>query len=162
MNRRNFIITVFLLNFFVLSFGANAKTKTWVNRLEPTNWWTGMQHNELQLMLFGPKISDAIVTVDYEGVTLKRKVLTDNPDYAFLYLAINENAKPGTMNIVLSRGKKKQTIAYELKARREGSALRKSFSEADAVYLLMPDRFVNGNPANDSIKGYHQGVNRMD
>ena len=162
MNRINFIITVFLLNFFVLSFGANAKTKTWVNRLEPTNWWTGMQHNELQLMLFGPRISDAIVTVDYEGVTLKRKVLTDNPDYAFLYLAINENAKPGTMNIVLSRGKKKQTIAYELKARREGSALRKSFSEADAVYLLMPDRFVNGNPANDSIKGYHQGVNRMD
>lgn len=153
------LYSILFFLFFTVFF-VHSGNNPWISRIEPTNWWTGMQKTELQLMLYGPKISEATVTINYNGVVLKRKVLTDNADYAFLYLEISENAKPGFMNIVLARGKKKQTISYELKARREGSALRRSFSEADAVYLLMPDRFVNGNTANDSVKGYHQGVNR--
>ncbi len=153
-----FYVLIFLLSIF----SVNANRNSWINRIEPTNWWTGMKHTELQLMLFGPKISDAAIHVNYEGVLFKRKVLTDNADYVFLYLDVTEKAKPGNMNIVLTRGKKKQTISFELKARRDGSANRESFSEADAVYLIFPDRFVNGNSANDSVPGYHQGVNRGD
>lgn len=158
MKKLNFTILIIVIT----TFSANAGKNSWINRVEPTHWWTGMKQTELQLMMYGHKISDATVNIDCEGVSLKRKVLTDNPDYVFLYLDITENAKPGNINIVLTRGKKKQTIAYELKARRDGSAMRESFSEADAVYLIFPDRFVNGNPGNDSITGYHQGVNRTD
>lgn len=154
-------IGLFLIAVFFFSH-LQAKTQSWVKRLEPTFWWTDMNNSEFQLMLYGVEISKSDISIDNKEVTIIRKELTDNPNYVFLYLKVSKVAQPGKFNILLKKGKKKQTVAYELKKRREGSAFRKSFYEADAVYLLMPDRFANGNSANDSIKGYLQGVNRND
>lgn len=139
-----------------------AKSKSWIQRVEPAFWWTDMNQPELQVMLYGKDLRDAEILIEYPGVTVLRKAYTDNPNYIFLYLNVARETQPGKFNIILNKGKETQTIIYELKERRKGSYARKSFSEADAVYLLMPDRFANGNPANDSIKGYHQGVNRKD
>lgn len=154
--KKNLIVIFIVIAFFDL----NAKAKSWVQRLEPTLWWTEMNNPELQLMIYGKNISDVEFSINYAGVTIARKALTDNPNYVFLYLNIAKDTKPGKFNIILKKGKQKQTYGYELKSRRLGSAMRESFTEADAVYLIMPDRFANGNPANDSIPGYHQGVNR--
>jgi len=147
---------------FVLFITLNISSKTipLVQRLEPTFWWTDMHQPELQLMFYGSGIAAAEFSLNYPGVTVLRKELTDNTNYVFLYLNIAKDTKPGKFNIILKKGKIKLTIAYELKTRHIESAERHSFTEADAVYLLMPDRFVNGNAANDSIAGYHQGVNR--
>ncbi len=139
---------------------ATMKPKPIVQRIEPTFWWTDMKNNTLQLMLYGSGISNASIKINYPGVTISDKQLTDNTNFVFLYINIANNTKPGKFNIELKRGRAKQILAYELKARRTDSANRKSFTEADAVYLLMPDRFANGNAANDSVKGYLQGVNR--
>ncbi len=125
---------------------------------EPTFWWTDMHNKELQLMFHGNNIAQTEFSIDYPGVTITDKKLTDNPNYVFLYLNIDASAKAGKFNITLKNGRKKQLVPYELKARREGSALRESFSEKDNVYLIMPDRFANGKPENDAVKGYHQGV----
>ena len=154
--KRFFLIAITVI--FILS--VDAKTQPWVQRLEPTFWWVGMQQPELQLMIYGKGIGEAEFTINYSGVSISRKQLTDNPNYVFLYLNITKDTQPGKFNIVMQIAKKKQTISYELKSRRAGSAMRKSFNEADAIYLLMPDRFVNGVVANDSITGYHQGVHR--
>jgi glycosidase len=156
--KKTLIIAICLFSAIVL----HAKTKPWIQRLEPTFWWTDMKNTELQLMLYGQGISAANVVINYPGVTITEKKVTDNPNYVFLYLNIAKESKAGKFNIELRKGKKKQVFSYELKARRAGSAMRESFSEADAVYLIMPDRFANGNTANDSVKGYHQGVNRSD
>ncbi|MFA6581782.1 MAG: alpha-amylase family glycosyl hydrolase, partial [Paludibacter sp.] len=137
-----------------------AKTLPLVQRVEPTFWWTEMNQPELQIMLYGVGINSAEVSVICPGISIVKKELTDNANYIFLYLDIAKNTLPGKFNIVLKKGKQKQTLVYELKKRRDKSAARKSFTEADAIYLLMPDRFANGNPANDSIPGYHQGVHR--
>ncbi|MHB9140500.1 MAG: glycoside hydrolase family 13 protein [Paludibacter sp.] len=137
-----------------------AKTLPLVQRIEPTFWWTEMNQPELQIMLYGVGINSAEVSVICPGISIVKKELTDNANYIFLYLDIAKNTLPGKFNIVLKKGKQKQTLVYELKKRRDKSAARKSFTEADAIYLLMPDRFANGNPANDSIPGYHQGVHR--
>lgn len=136
------------------------KQQILVQRLEPTFWWTDMKNSELQLMIYGQGLSAADFKVNYFGVSVLRKELTDNPNYVFLYLNIAKNTKPGKFLIQVQNGKQSQSLTYELKTRRNGSAQRTSFTEADAVYLLMPDRFANGNTANDSIKGYLQGVNR--
>lgn len=136
------------------------KQQPWIQRLEPTCWWTDMKNPELQLMVYGQGVSSAEFSLDYPGVKIVRKELTDNANYVFLYLNIEKNTVPGKFTLKLKKGKQLQQFSYELKARRQGSATRKSFTEADAVYLLMPDRFANGNPANDSVKGYMQGVNR--
>ncbi len=143
-----------------LIFQLEAKTPAWVQRIDPTFWWTEMNSPELQIMLYGIDISKADISIDYQGVSISKKELTDNPNYVFLYLTIAKNTQPGKFNIILKKDKKKQILVYELKKRREGSASRKSFTEADAIYLLMPDRFANGNSSNDSITGYHQGVHR--
>lgn len=153
-------ILLFSVLFISLAFHVEAKAASWVQKLEPTFWWTDMNQPEFQLMLYGVDISKSTVSINYPGVSIARKVLADSPNYVFLYLNVAKGTLPGKLNIVLKRGTKTQTVAYELKKRREDSATRKSFTEAAAVYLLMPDRFVNGNPANDSIVGYHQGVHR--
>jgi len=133
-----------------------------VTRVEPTYWWTNMHNPDLQLMLHGKDISKSDVSINYPGITITDKKLTDNPNYIFLYININRETKAGFFNIELKNGKKKQLVKYELKERLPNSANRASFTEADNVYLLMPDRFANGNLANDSIKGYIQAVNRSD
>jgi len=156
-NRSIPLVAVLLLVTMLLS----AKTQKWVQRVEPAYWWTEMNQSEFQVMLYGLDIQSSDISVQYQGVTISRKELTSNPNYVFLYLNVSSEALPGKFNIVLKRGKKSQTIDYELKERRAGSSSRKSFTEADAVYLLMPDRFANGNTANDSVTGYHQGVHRM-
>ncbi len=147
-------LTVFLL------FSLHAKDQKWVQRVEPTYWWTDMNQSEFQLMLYGIDVRSAEISVNYKGVSIVRKEMTDNPNYVFLYLNVSKGTLPGKFNIALKSGKKIQNVVYELKERREGSSSRKSFNESDAIYLLMPDRFANGNPANDSIPGYHQGVHR--
>ena len=152
------IIQLFVAVLFVSQI--QAKSSSWVQKVEPSFWWTDMYQPEFQLMLYGTDISKTEISIDYNGVSISRKELTDNPNYVFLYLKLSKETFPGKFNIVLKKGNKKQVVVYELKSRREGSAQRKSFTEADALYLLMPDRFVNGNPANDSINGYHQGVHR--
>ena len=146
--------------FLSISVQVHAKELKWVQRIEPTNWWTDMNQQEFQLMLYGTDIQSAEISVQSVGVTISRKERTDNPDYIFLYLKVAKETTPGPFNIILKKGKKTQNIVYELKKRREGSSQRKSFTEADAIYLLMPDRFANGNRANDSIKDYYQGVHR--
>lgn len=153
-------VFLFSIVFILIAFQAGAKTMPWVQRLEPTFWWTEMKQTEFQLMLYGPNISKTNISINYPGVTVIRKELTDNPNYVFLYLNVSKEAKPGKFNLILKKDNKIQTVVYELKKRWEESSERKSFTEADALYLLMPDRFANGNAANDSITGYHQGVHR--
>jgi len=147
---------------FIFGLQLQAKTLPFIQRVEPTFWWTDMHQPEFQLMLYGVNIASADISIKYPGVTISHKELTDNHNYVFLYLNITKETLPGKFNIQVKIGKKSQTIVYELKSRRNGSAVRKSFTEADAIYLLMPDRFANGNQKNDSIPGYIQGVNRND
>jgi len=152
-------ITILII-IFLAGIQMHAKNQPMVQRIEPTYWWTDMKKSEFQLMLYGNNISSAEISINYPGVIISRKESTDNPNYVFIYLNVTEKTLPGKFNIIVIKDKKRQTISYELKKRRESSATRKSFTEADAIYLLMPDRFANGNPENDSITGYLQGVHR--
>lgn len=153
-------LVTFLILFIVVFQPVFAKKTALVQRLEPTFWWTGMKYDKLQLMFYGPQISSAEFNIKYAGVSVRSKVLTDNPNYVFLYLNIGADVLPGKMKIEIKQGKKNQVVLYELKSRKADSANRQSFTEADAIYLLMPDRFANGNTANDSVKGYFEKADR--
>ena len=155
---------LFVFLFVTLCLSGYAKSeKVTFERLEPASWWIGMHDTQLQLMIYGKNISSSKVEFLYEGVSLVKRETTDNPNYLFLYLHIDKKTKPGTFDIIFKNGKKQVgKFTYTLQARRENSAQRPSFSPADAIYLLMPDRFCNGNLQNDNVKGYIQGVNRDD
>lgn len=126
----------------------------------PTNWWIGMKNHKLQLMLHGFEVSANKVTIHYPGVTLTKTNKVEGKNYLFLDLEISPSAKPGTVSIHLSSG---QTIPFQLKPRRAGNGTlyAQGVRSQDFIYLIMPDRFANGDYSNDKIAGYKdQSLNR--
>ena len=117
-------------------------------KVEPPNWWSGMNRSVIELMIYGEGVGNLTPASDELSILATDR--TDNDNYLFITLE-TENREPGTYRITLEEdGKEKHKIAYELKARREGSAQRKGFDSSDLIYLIMPDRFANGDPSNDS------------
>ena len=133
---------------------ANNRTATPnVTRMDPTNWFADMQDPTLQLMVYGKDIKFADVTTDYPNVKIDSLVRLDSPNYLLVYLNL-KGAKPGEINLTFANKNGKKTIKkYLLKAREMAGTDRKGFDISDVLYMLMPDRFANGNPKNDVIKG---------
>jgi neopullulanase len=122
-------------------------------RVEPPFWWAGMFHPGLQVKVYAPEIGLTRVEVDHPGVLLTEVVSVDSPNYLFIYLDIAA-AAPGSFRIdFLADDQVRYTYDFELKARDEGSRYRTGFDASDAIYLLMPDRFANGDPSNDDLPG---------
>ncbi len=119
--------------------------------LDPAFWWSGMQEPELQLMVSGKDIASYKATVSAKDVYLKEAVTLESPNYQILYLDISEST-PQTFDIVFTNGKNKITYNYELKRREHNRQDIQSFGSSDVLYLIMPDRFANGNPDNDQIQ----------
>ena len=123
-----------------------------VDRIDPANWFVGMKNTSLQLMVYGENIRQADVTTDYDGVKIDSIVRLDSPNYLLVYLNL-EGVKPGEMTLNFKNGKAVKKVKYELKAREKRGEERMGFTNADVLYMLMPDRFADGNPDNNDIKG---------
>ena len=144
---------VLLLAMVISSLAVSAaKVNVNIDRIEPADWFTGLKNPSLQLMVYGKDIKTADVTTNYAGVTIDSLVRLDSPNYLLVYLNL-QNAKPGTMTLTFTNGDKKKDVKYELKAREKSGEERIGFTNADVLYMLMPDRFADGNPNNNVIKG---------
>ena len=121
---------------------------TQIEKIEPPFWWSGMYHEQLQLVCYGKDISK--YKVQTEGVAITDITKTENPNYLFITLDIKE-VTPGKISIDF---KEEDSVvfsqSYEFKTRREHAADRKGFDSSDVIYLIMPDRYANGDPKNDS------------
>ncbi|MDR3183815.1 MAG: glycoside hydrolase family 13 protein [Prevotellaceae bacterium] len=120
-----------------------------IERVEPLSWWTGMQH-PLQLLFYGNNLQGAAVRCAEQGVSVTGIHQAGSPNYLFVDVQIAPDAKPGTYTFELTQGQQKIAQQFVIAARREGSANRKGFDTSDMIYLLMPDRFANGDPLNDT------------
>ena len=144
----------------ILSFNIQIISAQIIERVEPTNWWVNMKNEKLQIMLYGKQLRNYNVQIDYPGVKLENIIKVDNPDYLFINLTIGNKAKAGTFTILLKQNKKiKAKYPYQLFERKKGSADRIGFNSSDAIYLIMPDRFSNGNTSNDNIPGMLEKAN---
>ena len=130
----------------------------------PTNWFAGMKNPKLQLMVHHSDIAtDATVSLSYPGVQLLKTNHVESNNYLFLDLNISSVAKPGICKIIIKKKDSSFVINYELKKRRSGNgtAFAQGVNSSDFVYLLMPDRWSNGDPTNDRIAGMRdQSLNR--
>lgn len=133
-----------------------------IERIEPAFWWTGMKNPQLQLLVHGDSISKSQIIINYPGVKLLKLNKVSNPNYLFVDLWIDAKlAKAGKFDILFKQnGKIKASYSYELKSRRQNSSQRQGFSSADVIYLLMPDRFANGDAANDNVDSQPEKANR--
>jgi len=154
--RKKFFSFYFSLLVYSWSFSQNVE-------VYPSNWWVGMKWNKPQLMLYGTNVQENSFSLSYAGVTLAKVNKVENRNYVFLDLTISSTAKPGIIKIKLTKPGGSSEIPFELKARRtgNGTAFAQGVTSRDFVYLLMPDRFSNGDPSNDRMSGMRdQSLNR--
>lgn len=157
MKKYIFVLTLLFALFNLLQ----AQIKP-IERMEPAFWWIGLVDNSLQIMVYGDQIATAEITIDSDKVKVKSFETTTNSNYVFINLEVNPKANPGSFDINFKKGKKVITKSYELKARTANAALKPQISGADAIYLITPDRFANGNVANDKVESLTEGLNRSE
>ena len=136
----------------------SAAKKTMVDRIEPTDWYVGLKNPQVQLMVYGQGIRDVKgVTTDYPGVTIDSLVRLDSPNYLLIYMNLR-NAQPGTMKLTFAAQRSTFSVNYQLKAREMSGDKRQGFTNADVLYMLMPDRFAQGQGHNSQVKGMRHYV----
>lgn len=147
--KKYILVLVVLFNFI-----SNAQ----IDKVEPPFWWSDMNLSEVQIMFYGKNIVQNEVSVS-NGLTIKSIQKTENPNYLFVTID-TKNIMAQEFAFTFKNGKKSFTQNYAVKERRENSKYRKSYDSSDVIYLIMPDRFANGNPNNDNSKSTKEIANR--
>lgn len=144
----NNIKSLLLAGFCAVATTAAAKTAPL--DIEPPFWWTGMNNPQVQIMVHGNDIRDAVPSTDYAGVAIDSVARLDSKNYQIIYLNVSPQAQPGTINFTFQNGKKKTKAAFELKQR--DGVQPNTFTSEDVLYLIMPDRFADGDTENNTLK----------
>jgi glycosidase len=134
-----------------------------IEKIEPAHWWIGMKNPNLQILVYGKETGSCTFRIkpgQTGGVKLLGFEKTTNPDYLFVNLEIASDARPGSCTFLLEQGGEKKEIIYPLKARSEMAMGAKGYDASDVLYLIMPDRFSNGNPGNDSLPDFLEKADR--
>lgn len=157
--RINLLLLLFIIAYPLLG---QKKTQPLFDHVEPPFWWAGMKNSQLQILLYNKNINIAeyVPSVAYAGVTLKEVKKVSNPHYLFLTLEISSDAHAGSVPLTFANGRKKITHNYELRNKDTSPNRIQGFNSSDVVYLIMPDRFSNGDTKNDSLPGMLEGVHR--
>ncbi len=151
--------TDFLKRITLLLFFMSLTLTAQIDKIEPPFWFAGMHNPEVQIMFYGKDIAQyQVATTNSIAITDIKK--TENPNY--LFVTINtEGTEATTIDFLFKKDDKVAfTQKYTLKQRRQNSAKRKGFDASDMIYLIMPDRFANGNPKNDSSKDTQEKSDR--
>lgn len=130
-----------------------------IDKVEPPFWYAGMHNPELQILFYGKNIAQNEVSVSNK-IVIKNIQKTENPNYVFVTIDTKNCPAQDIIFSFKNNNKLAFTKKYTLKARRENSASRKSYDASDLIYLIMSDRFANGNPNNDSDKSVTEKANR--
>ncbi len=145
----------------ILITGVQVSAQSAGVRIDPPFWWQGMQNSNLQLLVYASDAGSCDVQINYPGVKVLQVHKVDNSNYLFIDLELDKNVKAGSFNITFRKGEKKiYEYKYELRKRDPQSSARKGFTPEDIIYLLMPDRFANGDPQNDSHPEMIEKANR--
>ena len=147
--RRLFILTALV----VLNMTVMVAKKSMITRIDPTDWYVGLKNPSVQLMVYGPGIRDVDdVTTDYPGVVIDSLVRLDSPNYLLIYINV-KSAQHGTMKLRFMVKRSRFTVDYQLKAREMSGDKRMGFTNADVLYMLMPDRFAQGAGHTPQVEG---------
>ncbi|MBX9807346.1 MAG: glycoside hydrolase family 13 protein [Flavobacteriaceae bacterium] len=145
-----------LLLFFLISSTMFAQ----IERTEPPFWYAGMHNPEVQIMVYGKNVAKYNVSTS-NSIPITKVERTENPNYIFVTINTKDIPPKDFYFLFKENDKVIFTQKYSLKQRRENSAERKSYDSSDMMYLIMPDRFANGNQKNDSDKLTTEKYNRQ-
>lgn len=149
----------FVLTICILAFSDIKAIE--IDKVEPPSWWTGMNSSSLQLMIYGKDIFDATFISENPNIKVVKINKAESPNYLFVDLKLSAKLKAGTYYFKIIKGSEEEIIKYTIETRRENSRKRESFGPEDVVYLLMPDRFVNGDKTNDDNPGVNEKSSKI-
>jgi neopullulanase len=150
--RRGWQAGVFVLILAVLNIGAWAQAAPLVKKLEPPNWWAHYTP-DLTLLLTGENLSGARVESATQGATVQGSEASANGHYLFVHLQLSSELPSGTVPLRLITAAGSTTVPLPLLARADSHGRFEGFSRDDVIYLIMPDRFADGDPSNDKPAG---------
>lgn len=156
---RNLILALLACLLTSLTAVGNAQE---IERIEPPFWWTGFEHGELQLMLYGNNISLLTPSTAYPGVSINRVVRVENANYLFVYLNIAPDTNPGMVALEFSEGDYSIQRMFELRRRTADPGHVRGLDAGDTIYMILPDRFANGDPNNDEFDFLYDKSDRAD
>ena len=161
-NRYILVLVLCSLNLLFTTI-LKAQNEKQIIRIDPPNWWAGMQNKEVSLLIKGTNIASyTIDTVSPEGITVADVTRAESNDYIFLDIVINDNAQPNTYTFTLVNGNKTMNFKYELKKRNIDPNKLNGINSSDLIYLIMPDRFANGNLKNDALANFNENKIQRD
>ena len=140
-------------------------SNTYLNKVEPTNWWVNMKNDELQLLIHHPNISEYTPEINYTGISIKKVTPSEKSNnYLFVDIIIAENTSAGKFDITFKKENSENLVhTYELKSRVKTAEDYKGFDSSDAIYLITPDRFTNADETNDKLPNLKdQSLDRTD
>jgi glycosidase len=141
---------------FVFSVQCALAQQPVVSRVEPPNWWAGMKHNQVQVMMYGEGLSQATVTCSSPDVRIKGTHSTGNPSYLFVDIELTPATHPGDLLFQVVTPAGRTSVSYPIAARENPEGRYRGFTCADVVYLITPDRFSDGDPSNNSVAGMRE------
>jgi glycosidase len=139
------LIFIFLFNLSAL-FGQTFE----IIRIEPPNWWEGMNNDTLQLMIHGKDLSGVRISSEHEAIKILNVHSAESPNYLFVDIDLS-SAEAGNFDLIFSREDKEIKTSYTLLKREHYPENHKGFSQKDVLYLIMADRFCDGNPGNNKV-----------
>ena len=145
-----------LILLFLITISVSVSAQ--IDKVEPPFWYENMTNNQVQIMFYGKNIAQNTITVS-NGVVITQVQKTENPNYVFVTIDL-KNITAQELIFTFKNGKKSFNQSYSIKKRKENSRNRKSFDSSDMMYLIMPDRFANGNEKNDSDSNLQEKANR--
>ncbi len=149
MIRKIFVIVVLFI-FVNTSFCQEMR----VSKVEPPNWWCGMKYNSLQLMIYGENLKNVSLSIDSKQISVGTTYETESGKYLFVDIEFDENIQQGEYLFKLRSVESEVDFIFPVFASNKNEKNHKGFDNGDAIYLVMPDRFVNGDPSNDFVEGY--------
>ena len=150
-------LILLLLTTFVFTYGQEIK----VSKIEPPNWWVGMKYNKIQLMVYGENLKGVNAKFNNDQIKVLKVHEIENPAYAFIDIEIPSTLKGGEYQLTLSKNNNTVSVDYPIFNRELDNNQFKGFSNEDIMYLLMPDRFANGDPSNDKVEGYYDSMDTI-
>ncbi len=131
-----------------------------IDKIEPPNWWAGMKWNNVQLMIYGENLKNIKAVFNDKRIKVDKIHNIENPSYTFIDITIPSNLQPKNYTLTISNKNEKKEITFPILERTKGQN-HLGFTNKDVIYLIMPDRFANGDTSNDSIAGYYDSMQHI-
>jgi len=155
-------MTIRLLFFFTLSISTAFSQGPQITKIEPPYWWAGMRADTLELMLYGGPFNGAKTVSRFPGLDVVSTDVPKNASFAFVRLAVSRKVRPGTHSLRLTTSSGTTEFSYTLLLREDTAGLHQGFGPQDVIYLIMPDRFSDGDTLNNDLPSLREGCNRQD